>query len=122
MVSSVIPGGYLMSTACLAIWLFGYSAIHKELLVLITPLHHLYDTTGDAEAFGLALVLSSFCGVASIASIVKDTWPTNKAEVLHAEASSWFEQATSDTWQYRERAEIAQGRWSRLVFRSNIYS
>ena len=68
-----------MNTACLAIWLFS-----KELLALITTLHHLYDTTGDVEAFGLALVLSSFCGVASIVSIVKGT---NKAE-LHAEASS----------------------------------
>ena len=45
--------------------MFGYLAIHKELLALITTLHHLFDTTGDAEAFGLALVLSSFCGVAS---------------------------------------------------------
>ena len=45
-----------------AAWeLFGYYlAIRKELLALITTLHHLYDTTGDAEAFGLALVLSSF--------------------------------------------------------------
>ena len=56
MVSPVIPGGHLMSAACLAVC--------KELLALITTLHHLYDTTGDAEAFGLALVLSSFCGVA----------------------------------------------------------
>ena len=67
MVSPVIPDGYLMSAACLAICLF------KELLALITTLHHLYDTTGDAKAFGLALVLSSFCGVASILSIAKGT-------------------------------------------------
>ena len=65
MVSPVIPGGYLMSAACLAIWLF--------VLAFITTLHHLYDTTGDAEAIGPALVLSSFCGVASIVSIVKGT-------------------------------------------------
>ena len=38
----------------------------EKLLALITILHHLYDTTGDAEAFGFALVLSSFCGVTRI--------------------------------------------------------
>ena len=57
-----------MSAAC---ELFGYSAIRKELLTLITTLHHLYDTTGDAEAFGLALVHSSFCGVTSIVLLSK---------------------------------------------------
>ena len=52
--------------------MFGsYLAICKELLALITTLHHLYDTTGDAEAFDLVLVLSSFCGVASIALLSK---------------------------------------------------
>ena len=50
-----------------------YLAIRKELLALITTLHHLYDTTGDAKALGLAIVLSSFCGVTSIVSIVKGT-------------------------------------------------
>ena len=51
--------------------MFGYLAIHKELLALITTLHHLYDTTGDAEAFGLALVFSSICDVASIVLLSK---------------------------------------------------
>ena len=46
-------------------------AIRKDLLALITISHHLYDTTGDAEAFGLALVLSSFCGLASIVLLSK---------------------------------------------------
>ena len=46
-------------------------ALCKELLALITTLHHLYDTTGDAEVFGLALVLSSFCGVARIVLLSK---------------------------------------------------
>ena len=51
--------------------LASYLAIRKDLLALITILHHLYDTTGDAEAFGLALVLSSFCGLASIVLLSK---------------------------------------------------
>lgn len=38
---------------------------------MITTLHHLYDTSGDAEAYGLALVLSSFSGVASIILLSK---------------------------------------------------
>ena len=60
-----MPGSYLMSAACK---LFGYC---MDLLALITISHHLYDTTGDAEAFGLALVLSSFCGLASIVLLSK---------------------------------------------------
>ena len=48
-----------------------YLAIRKKLLILITTLHNLYNTTGDAEAFGLALVLSSFCGVATIVLLSK---------------------------------------------------
>ena len=51
--------------------LASYLAIYKELLALITTFHHLYDTTGDAEAFGLALVLSSFFGVATIILLSK---------------------------------------------------
>ena len=51
--------------------LASYLAIHEELLALITTLHHLYDTTGNTEAFGLALVLSSFCGVVSIVLLSK---------------------------------------------------
>ena len=38
---------------------------------MITTLHHLYDTTGDAEAFGPALVLRSFLCVASIVLLSK---------------------------------------------------
>ena len=49
----------------------GYLVVRKKLLSLITTLHHLSDTTRDAEAFGLALVLSSFCGVASIVLLSK---------------------------------------------------
>ena len=48
-----------------------YLAIHKELLTSITTLHLLYDTTVDAEAFCLALVLSSFCCVASLVLLLK---------------------------------------------------
>ena len=58
----MIPDGYLMSAALLA----SYSAILKERLALIITLHHFYDVTGDAEAIGLPLVLSSFYDVASI--------------------------------------------------------
>ena len=54
-----------MSAAC---ELFGY---YKELLASITTLHHLYDTIGDAEAFDLALVHSSFCCVACIVLLSK---------------------------------------------------
>ena len=41
-------------------------AIHKELPALIYTLHQLYNDSGDAEAYGLALVLSSCSGVATI--------------------------------------------------------
>ncbi|XP_064386984.1 zinc finger MYM-type protein 1-like [Halichondria panicea] len=50
-------------------------AIRKELPALITTLQQLYETTGDAEAFGLSTLLSCFTGVASICflSYVLDT-------------------------------------------------
>ena len=41
-------------------------AIRKELPALIITLHKLYDDSGDAEAYGLALALSSYSGVANI--------------------------------------------------------
>ena len=41
-------------------------AIRKKLPALIITLHKLYDDCGDAEADGLALALSSYCGVATI--------------------------------------------------------
>ena len=41
-------------------------AIRKELPALITTLQQLYETTGDAEAFGLSTLLSSFTAVASV--------------------------------------------------------
>lgn len=41
-------------------------AIRKELPSLIITLEMLYDDSGDAEAYGLAIVLSSFGGVATI--------------------------------------------------------
>ena len=41
-------------------------AIRKDLPALIATLQHLHETTGDAEAFGLSALLSSFTGVASI--------------------------------------------------------
>ena len=42
------------------------SAIRKDLPALIITLQQLYQTSGDAEAYGISLVLSSFSGVASI--------------------------------------------------------
>ena len=49
-------------------------AIRKELPALIITLHKLYDDSGDAEAYGLALALSSYNGMATInlLSIVLD--------------------------------------------------
>ena len=49
-------------------------AIRKELLALIITLHKLYDDSGDAEVYGLALALSSNSGVATInlLSVVPD--------------------------------------------------
>ena len=41
-------------------------AIRKELPALIITVHKLYDDSGDAEAYGLALTLSSYSGVAPI--------------------------------------------------------
>ena len=41
-------------------------AIRKELPALIVTLQQLYEVSGDAEAYGLAMVLSSFSGVATI--------------------------------------------------------
>ena len=41
-------------------------AIRKDLPALIITLQQLYQTSGDAEAYGISLVLSSFSGVASI--------------------------------------------------------
>ena len=48
-------------------------AICKELPALITTLHHLCDISGDVKVYGLVVVLSSFCDVASI-----DSRPTRK--------------------------------------------
>ena len=49
-------------------------AIRKELPALICTLHQLYNDSGDTEAYGLALVLSSYSGVATIVflSVVLD--------------------------------------------------
>ena len=49
-------------------------AIGKELPALICTLYQLYNDSGDAEAYGLALVLSSYSGVATIVflSVVLD--------------------------------------------------
>ena len=41
-------------------------AIHKDLPAIIITLQQLYQISGDAEAYGISLVLSSFSGVASI--------------------------------------------------------
>ena len=41
-------------------------AIQKELPALIITLHKLYEDSGDAEAYGLALALSSYSGVVTI--------------------------------------------------------
>ena len=41
-------------------------AIRKDLPAIIVTLQQLYETSGDAEAFGLSTVLSSFTGVASV--------------------------------------------------------
>ena len=41
-------------------------AIRKELPALLTTLQQLYETTGDAEAFGLSTLLACFTGVASV--------------------------------------------------------
>ena len=41
-------------------------AILKELPALIITLYTLYDESGDAEAYGVAVVLSSYSGVATI--------------------------------------------------------
>lgn len=41
-------------------------AIRKDLLALIVTLQQLYQTSGDAEAYGISLILSSLSGVASI--------------------------------------------------------
>ena len=45
--------------------------IVKELPALITTLHQLYETSGDAEAYGVALVLSSFSGIACLIFLSK---------------------------------------------------
>ena len=41
-------------------------AILKELPALIITLHSLYEDSGDAEAYGIALALGSFSGIASL--------------------------------------------------------
>ena len=41
-------------------------AIVKELSALVVTLNHIYDECGDAEAYGLSLALSSYCGIATI--------------------------------------------------------
>ncbi len=41
-------------------------AILKELPAIITTLYQLYENSGDAEAYGLALIFSSFSGVATV--------------------------------------------------------
>lgn len=48
-----------MSDACVR-------AISKELPALTITLQNLYESSGDAEAYGLAIVLRSFSGVATV--------------------------------------------------------
>ena len=73
-----------------------YLAIRKELLALITTLHHLYDTTGGAEAFGFALFLSSFCGVASIVCGVASIVLSSKVLDLVAKLNFFMQRQASD--------------------------
>ena len=40
-------------------------AIRKELSAIIVTLQQLYETSGDAEAFGLSTLLSNYTGIAS---------------------------------------------------------
>ena len=41
-------------------------AIYRELPALIITLQHLYETSGDAEAYGLSTLLATYTGVASV--------------------------------------------------------
>lgn len=41
-------------------------AIRKDLPAVLTTLQQIYDTTGDAQAFGLNSLIASFTGIASI--------------------------------------------------------
>ncbi len=41
-------------------------AIRRELPAIITTLQQLHVTTGDAEAFGLSILLATFCCIASV--------------------------------------------------------
>ena len=41
-------------------------AVRKDLPAIVTTLQQLYETSGDAEAFGLSTLLASFCGIASV--------------------------------------------------------
>ncbi len=41
-------------------------AIQKDLPAIIVTLQQIYETAGDAEAFGLGTLLSSFAGVTSV--------------------------------------------------------
>ena len=52
-------------------------AIQKELPALTITLHKLYDDSGDAEAYGLAIDFSSYRGVTTInlLSVVLDLLP-----------------------------------------------
>ena len=41
-------------------------AIYRELPALIVTLQQLYETSGDAEAYGIGALLATYTGVASI--------------------------------------------------------
>ena len=42
------------------------TAIYRELPALIVTLQQLYETSGDAEAYGIGALLATYIGVASI--------------------------------------------------------
>ena len=60
-------------------------AILKELPALIITLQSNNDECGDAEAYGLALALRSYSGVANYCSSVCCCRAPGKAQLLHAE-------------------------------------
>lgn len=66
-----------------------WHAIRKDLPALIVTLQQLYQTLGDAEAYGISLVLSSLSGVASI-------FPLSEVLDIQSKLNCYMQRQTAD--------------------------
>ena len=81
-------------------------AIYRELPALIVTLQQLYETSGDAEAYGIGALLATYTGVASIVFLSE---VLDQLEHLKDEISEWLGSVESEISLLKEKHDITLG-------------